>query len=632
MCGVAGWLGRPLEGREAAERMAQRLAHRGPDARAVREWPNATLVHTRLAIIDLSPAGDQPMPNEDGTVWVVFNGEIYNHRELRRDLEARGHCFRGRSDTEVLPHLYEEEGAELVRRLRGMFAFAIYDAKRQKLLLARDRFGIKPIFYAPGEEQLLFASELNALREAPGLDLATDAQAMRDFMGLGYVPAPQTWFRGVRALEPGHVLEAALGEDRRITWATRAYHVWTIAPDPSLELDQVVDRADALVDAAVQRQLESDVPMGALLSGGIDSSLVSMFAQRSLPDGLRTFNVRFPDGAYDETWAALAVARHIGSHHTTLDFLGREGTWDEVVDLLRHAGQPFADTSLFAVRAVCALMRGHVTVALSGDGGDENFGGYDLYWRIARIARAQRLPGPVWKGAAAGAGLLTRGGLVRPSLAGRLAELTGADDTAVVQSMFTWLGEVEHERLCAPIEGLPLRRLFERQWAHDLPRAASRLECLSSYATEANVRLALANDFLFKVDAASMSASLEVRVPMLDEDLTAFGLTLPHRLKVEGRTCKRVLRGVAARRLPASVAEKPKHGFAVPVDLWVDGEFRERLRERLLGPATRLRDILREDVYRPWVEAFCDARPLPGLSRQGLYQRALLLGAMDLWL
>ncbi|HEX2055215.1 MAG TPA: asparagine synthase C-terminal domain-containing protein, partial [Nitrospiraceae bacterium] len=402
-------------------------------------------------------------------------------------------------------------------------------------------------------------------------------------------------------------------------------------PDPEMSWTDAVDQADDLISKAVRRQLESDVPLGALLSGGIDSSLVSAAARKAGGESLTTYNVRFSDQDYDETWAALAVARHIGTAHTTLDMDSIRGTWDHVTGLLRHAGQPFADTSLFAAHAVCRLMRQHVTVALSGDGGDESFGGYNMYWQIARIARVQRLPEILLKGIRASLAIAAQAGAVPARLSHRLKEFEGADDVAVSQNLFSWIREDEHRRLCRDeLKALPLRRLFEPRLEMALPKGADRLERLSALVTEANIRVILPNDFLFKVDTASMREGLEVRVPMLDEDLFAFGLSLPHRFKVTGRTCKKVLRAVAERRLPPAVARKPKQGFAIPVDTWVDEEFKDRLKTTLLGPSSRLPDFFNPAVYRPVIEAFCHGCPNPSLSRQGLYQRVIMLLSLQL--
>jgi len=397
-----------------------------------------------------------------------------------------------------------------------------------------------------------------------------------------------------------------------------------------MTLAQAEDRTAELLMAAVRPQMESDVPLGALLSGGIDSSLVSVVAQAALSDQLRTFNVRFAEQEYDETWAATAVAQHIGSRHETLDMDDIPGSWDYITGLLLHAGQPFADTSLFAVNAVCRLMRQHVTVVLSGDGGDEGFGGYDLYWRMARIIRYQIFPIPVWYGAAVALALLARLAVVPERFPQRLRELAGADDTSVMHNLLCWVREHEHRRLCWDRDVLPVRRLFEPQWEHYLLPRASRLERLSAHATEIYTRLGLPNDFLFKVDTASMRESLEVRVPMLDEELFAFGLSLPHSLKVQGRMCKQVLRAVAKSWLPPTVASKPKRGFAIPVDSWVNTDFKMRLREALLGPSSRLPEFFRLEVYRPMVEALCEGRSYPGISREGLYQRAIMLLSVHL--
>ena len=568
------------------------------------------------------------MANEDGSIWTVFNGEIYNHRELRHELEAKGHHFRGRSDTEILPHLYQEYGADSVHLLRGMFAFAIYDTGTNRLLLARDRFGIKPLFYAPGHERLAFASELNALRLVPEIDLEPDPQAVYDFAALFYIPAPETFFKGIRALEPGQLLEAKW-ESGNLEWKTRGYHSWSLAPNPALTLDLAVEQAEDLIQIAVGRQMESDVPLGSLLSGGIDSSLVSSAAQTSSSGNLRTFNVRFPDVDFDETWAALAVAEHIKSQHETLAIQSAEGTWESITSLLRHAGQPFADTSIFAVNAVCQQMKQHVVVALSGDGGDEAFGGYDFYWQIEWIARWQNLPPWVWRGAAAALQVPVQLRVIPERLLQRFREVCGADNTTVVETLSRWTREGEHRRLCRGHGLLPVRRHFEQQWDHSLPKQASRVEGLSALMTEVNFRLTLPNDYLFKVDIASMKESIEIRVPMLDEDLVEFGLTLPHRLKVHNRTGKRVLRKVAARNLPAEVATKKKLGFRFPIDRWVDDSFRKRLQEALIGKTSPLPDFFHPETYRPWVEAFCAGQQHPELSRWGLYQRIIMLLAIQ---
>ncbi len=625
MCGIGGWIGHMDGGATIAASMRQALHHRGPDSYGVRALASAFLVHTRLSIIDRSESGAQPLPNEEGTVWTVFNGEIYNHRELRSDLERKGHQFKGHSDSEVIPHLYEEFGAGFVDHLRGMFAIAIYDTRSRTLILARDRFGIKPLFYAATKSNLAFASELRALLHVPGIDKRPDRQAVCDYVSLFYIPAPETFYRGIRAVQAGEILEATLQGDE-VLWKTRQHWKGVIAPDQNMSMSEAVDRAETLIAAAVRRQLESEVPLGSLLSGGIDSSLVSVAAQRALSGKLSTFNVRFSDHLYDETGAALAVAKHIQSQHVTLNMDDGQGTWEHITGLLRHVGQPFADTSLFGVNAVSRVMRTHVTVALSGDGGDEAFGGYHQYWQLARISRMQRWPLLLKKCAAIGLRPLARLGLVPGHWPQRFSRLEEKGDSAIIHDLFSWVSEEEQRRLCIDFDKvLPVRRFFEPQWEHRLPCGALPVDKLSSLATEVNIRLTLPNDFLFKVDIASMKESLEIRVPMLDEELFDFGFTVPHHLKVKDRECKLVLRQIADRQLPSAVARKPKSGFGIPVDTWVANDFKVNLRESLLGSSSRLPEFFDPLAYKPIVEAFCEDRPCFGISRQGLYNRAIML-------
>lgn len=623
MCGIGGWLGETPGAEVAAQKMASQLRHRGPDGSAVRHFPEATLVHTRLAVVDLSPTGAQPMSDPSGSIWVVFNGEIYNHQQLRADLAHKGHQFRGRSDTEVIPALYREYGPGFVEKLRGMFAIALFDGQTRTLWLYRDRFGIKPLFFAPSRQRLAFCSEIAPLTELPGIDRAVDSQALYDFAALLYIPAPATVFRGIRALEPGQLLRASR-EDGELRWHVERHHVFAIAADPDLTLEQAIPRAEEWITQAVTRQLESDVPLGSLLSGGIDSSLVSAAAQRATGH-LKTFNVQFPDAAYDETWAALEVATRIGSDHETLAIEGAGGSWEEVTALLAHAGQPFADTSIFAVNAVCRRMRERVTVALSGDGGDEGFGGYIQFWQIGWLAAYQALPAMLRRGATTMMPLLARLGLARAHHPESFRLFSTRNDAHTARNLLSWIRESEHRRLCLAEDMLPVARHFERQWAHALPLAASPLERLSALFTEIWTRLILPNDYLFKVDTASMRESLEVRVPMLDEDLFAFGLTLTHRLKTKKQTCKLVLRHVAERQLGSSIAWKKKMGFGVPVDRWVDARFRSRLKDELLDPACRLSEHFSPTVYRPLVEAFAAQGSIPGISRDGLGQRVMML-------
>jgi len=628
MCGIAGWIGRLDVGEGSVEGLTRALRHRGPDSEGRKIWPEAALLHTRLSIIDLSPAGHQPMANEDDTVWIAFNGEIYNHRDMRARLEQGGHRFRGRSDAEVLPHLYEEHGQGMFQRLRGMFAVALYDTRNRTLLLGRDRFGIKPLFFAVVPGGLVFASEIGALRLFQGVDLSVDRQAVSDFAALNYVPAPMTIFRGIRCLEPGHVLSASY-DGSSVSWQVERYHQFHLVPDQGLTIEDAIDRTEELITAGVRSQLESDVPLGCLLSGGIDSSLVSAAAQKALPQALQTCNVQFSDPRYDETWAALAVARHIGSRHQTLPMERDAGTWEGVCALLGHCGQPFADTSVFAVHEICREMRKKVTVALCGDGGDEGFGGYYFHWKAERIASWLRWPGILLRAGSGLAVIPARLKLVSPGFPANLRGYVGAGDADIVQSLMTWLGRQQHRRLCRDRDLQPVGRHFQRRWERDPGPDTARVDDLSTLATEVNIRLVLPNDFLFKSDIASMRIGLELRVPMLDEDLFDFALSLPRGFKVKSRTGKIILRRIAERQLPREVAVKGKMGFGVPVDRWVDADFRRRLGRLLLGPNSVLPEFYDPKEYGPWIQAFVQGRQHPELDRMVLYNCAIMLLAMQ---
>jgi asparagine synthase (glutamine-hydrolysing) len=609
------------------------LEHRGPDGSGHFQDANCELVHRRLAIIDLTPTGHQPMPNEDGNVQVVFNGEIYNHVDLRRDLEARGHRFRGTSDTEVLAHLYEEEGPELAGRLRGMFAFAIYDRRARLLLLARDRYGIKPLYYARPDQGLLFASEIKAILAARSIRPEIDRQACYDYIGLGYVPEPASGFAGVRVLPKGTTLiVSSRGEVHKAAPALRP------EPQRSLGLDEAVESVQTALLSAVREQARADVPVAALLSGGIDSSLVVAALCRATSSSPFTFNVRFPESGFDETRMAQAVAQKYGTRHRTIEIAEAVLAPDSVAALLRHFDQPFADSSLIPTYAVCrAIRESGIVCTLSGDGGDEAFGGYASFWRLNLVHRLQRLPGPIRS-------LLERAGhLLEPithdvgrQLA-KIVHLAGAanEDTArLIAGFYNYLTETQKEQLVhreARAALLPAYRLF----GAFQPAGVRDLETLSARLTEAIFADSLPADMLRKVDMMSMRAKIEVRVPMLDDTVVRHGLRLPHRMKTDGHDGKLVLRAIASRWLPPEVAAHRKQGFSIPLDRMVGPGFHEMLAQMLLSPEARIRTFLDTRLVDFWLRWFRDAsegRRAGPHSRGGLYQRIFILLALEIWL
>ena len=635
MCGLAGRFNpyglAPAPGWGA--RAAALLAHRGPDGSGHYADEQCELVHRRLALIDLSPTGAQPMTNETGTVLVVFNGEIYNHVELRAGLTARGHRFRGTSDTEVLVHLYEERGAEMAEALRGIFAFAVYDIPARRLLLARDRFGVKPLFYARHDGQWVFASEIKAITALPGFQPTLDRQACFDFLGLGYVPEPATGFVEIHALPVATTLTIDTHGARFHT-----YHRLTVAPDPTLSLHGAADAVAERLLAAVAGQSRADVPVAALLSGGIDSSLVVAAHQRAAGPGVRTFSVRFPDQAHDESAAAHAVARHCGTEHQTVELEPRAITPDAVFDLFAHFDQPFADTSLIPTYWISAAIRERgIICTLSGDGGDEAFGGYQSFWRANRLARL--MAWPAWARATlgtAGRALapVTRDWGRRVAKAAALARAGRDDSAAVLAGLANYLTEEQKAQLVAA----PAREGLEpvATWFNGFhPAAAPDLDELSRRMTHSMFAVSLPSDMLRKVDMMSMRASIEVRVPLLDEDLVALGTALPHTLKTDGHTGKRVLRAVAARWLPPAVAAHPKHGFSIPLDVMAPQGLHDAVGDLLLGTGARTRHAFDGPLVSTWLDRFRRARAGArggAISRGGLYQRVFTLVALELWM
>lgn len=634
MCGLAGRfhpVALPPDPRWPV-RVDALLAHRGPDGRGHYADARCELVHRRLALVDLSATGSQPMPNEDGSIQVVFNGEIYNHRELRAGLRSRGHQFRGSSDTEVLVHLYEEHGPDMAAHLRGMFAFAILDRPRNRVLLARDRFGIKPLFYAAHNGQWIFASEMKAILAVQGFRPELDRQACYDFLGLSYVPEPATGFANIAAVPKGTTLLLSDRGARAATFATI-----TPRPDPSVSRARLGDSAAERLLDAVSRQAVADVPVAALLSGGIDSSLVVAAYARSSERPITTFNVGFPDRAHDETAMAVATAKRYGTSHETVHIDERDITADSVFALLRHFDQPFADPSLVPTyRVACAVRERGIICTLTGDGGDEAFGGYPEFWRAERLT--QLAAAPPWM-------LATAGSIARP-LAGwtqdrgrqaakavQLAQAGRTQSSALLAGLCSYLTEQEKEDLVRPSARLGLLSGYRHFGAAE--GGMAEMEALSGQLTARHFGVSLPSDMLRKVDMMSMLAGIEVRVPMLDEELVDLALSLPHRLKTDGRIGKLVLRDVARQWLPPEVASHPKHGFSIPLDVMVHADFHDALGDLLGGPDARTGAFLDRGLVADWLRQFRAAMHGSAggsVSREGLYLRVLMLVALELWM
>jgi asparagine synthase (glutamine-hydrolysing) len=581
MCGISGLfaLDGPLrpEMRAAIRPINSALAHRGPDGDGFFEDAVAALGHRRLAIIDVA-GGHQPMTNEDESCWIVFNGEIYNHRELRPILEARGHRFRTKSDTEVILHAYDEYGADCVEKLEGMFAFAIYDARRRELFIARDRLGKKPLFYTVLDDVFHFASELPALAHSPAWRGDLDLTGLEGYLSLGYFVAPATIFRGVHKLLPGHWLRVRDGRiETREYWDVREFDTDTRSPD---ELLSAIDRE---LRRAVHARLESEVPLGAFLSGGIDSGLVVSYMAEALGDRLVTTSVGFGEAEHNELDAARLVATAFASRHHE-HVIAPE--LDEVMeDITAHLGEPMADSSAIPTWYVSRAARQHVTVALSGDGGDETFAGYDFrYVPHAMEAGARAwMPSPLAPAAGwVGARWPRNPRLPKALRAGTLLENLSRDPAAAYYFDLAFLKPADARRL--------LGQSPDRDPSSSPVYAAVTepyRRCPSTDAVQraeyADLKVYLPNDPLVKVDRMSMAHSLEVRSPLLDHRLVELAFRIPASRKQVGRQGKVLLRELAKRRLPAGLWQLPKRGFTVPIGDWIAGPYADRVREGVLA-------------------------------------------------
>lgn len=590
MCGVAGIVSVTPPDPEVVRAMCDLIVHRGPDGEGLHSDAQAALGMRRLAIIDVA-GGDQPVYNEDRSVVAVFNGEIYNFAELRTDLRNQGHRFRTNSDSECLVHLYEEYGDDLVHRLRGMFAFALWDAKERRLLLARDRVGKKPLYYRHAGDSLAFASELKALGALPGLSRDLDLVALHHYLTYQYVPAPWSIQRGVRKLPPGHLLS---WQDGRVS--VRRYWALDYTPGPEIGEQEALERTRELLLDATRVRMIAERPLGAFLSGGIDSSAVVAAMARLSAEPVKTFSVGFEDARYDEREHAGAVARRYGTDHHEL--VVGPSALAALPTLTWHFDEPFADSSAIPSFFVAQLSRRHVTVALNGDGGDEAFGGYARY---ALMARAGRLRIPVGARPVLGrlGGSLVQGGPVgsRRRRAGHALQLLGQPphrQYARLMSYFT--PEQKHalytDWMREELAGTDSYELLDQ--AFDASHAADPLNRLM----DVDVNTYLPGDLLVKVDITTMANSLEGRSPFLDHRLMEWAAGLPAGLKVRGGTTKYLLKKALEDWLPFDLLHRPKQGFGIPLGDWLRTDLRDLAWDVLTDRTASSRGLFRPEAVR----------------------------------
>lgn len=605
--------------------MCAAIEHRGPDSRGIFLDSEVGLGIQRLRVVDLV-TGDQPIFNEDGSTVVVMNGEIYNFRELRRALIGRGHQFKTDGDTEVIVHLYEEQGVDCVRHLHGMFAFALWDRRRRRLLVARDRIGKKPLFYAVRDGGVTFSSELRSLLQAGGPPEEVDPRAVDAFLTFGYVPAPLSIFTGVRKLPPAHILVV---EDGRAT----VERYWRLDYSRKLEVGdprELIEPIRQHLRAATQRRMIADVPLGAFLSGGIDSSAVVAAMAEASSAPVKTFSIGFETEAYDELQHARRVADLFGTDHH--EFVVRPDAMEMVPKIVRQYGEPFADASAIPSFYLAELTRSEVTVALNGDGGDEAFGGYTRYVSNRLGARLDRLPRSVRELLAAQAGRLGGGDLTSMgNKARRLLEGLPLGPAGRYERYMSWIDADLRAQLYSDDFAAHVRRETDPGVITGPWNQASGKDVLD-VMLEVDVLSYLPGDLITKIDIATMAYALEARSPLLDHELMEFAASIPADLKVRGREKKWIFREALRGWIPDDILDRPKQGFSVPIGEWFRNDLRELVHEVLLDPHTLGRGYFRADTVTSMLArhdagADSETKPLWALFVFELWQRESLDGS-----
>lgn len=577
MCGIAGYtkLDHPVEPGRIREILGL-IRHRGPDGLGFHESEVAALGNTRLSIIDLEH-GDQPMFSPDGNTVIVHNGEIYNYRELRRELEERGHVFRTSSDTEVALHAFLEWDTRCFGRLRGMFAIALWDERRRRLVLVRDRMGIKPLYIFHHGRDLYFGSEVKTILHHPEVDRRLDRNGLGYYLALNWVPAPYTLVEGVEKLMPGELLEWENGSIRReFYWQLR------LRPEPKLALEEAKEELDRLLRLSLREHLIADVPVGVWASGGLDSSTVLHYAAQEAA-GLHTFSISFRGYSHDESEYFRTVARHYGTNHTEFDLNPEENLAETIEQISHYSDEPSADAGALPVWYLSRMTRQHVKVALSGEGGDELFGGYLTYRADALAARARRFPAWMRRAALACARLLPVSD-EKISFEYKLKRFLEGTLLDANDAHFYWNGAFDEETRRALYDAARHPRPGELM--HTLPTEAFLGGELNRYLW-VDQKYYLPDDILYKCDRMSMAHSLEVRPPFLDHRIVEFAGRLPEDLKVRGPVLKFVLRELMRGKLPPAVLERPKEGFDIPAHRWFRGPLRPLAEEVLSADNVR---------------------------------------------
>lgn len=597
MCGICGKVYHAVDkkaDKALIKKMSSVLTHRGPDDEGFYIKDNVGLAHKRLSIIDLTSAGHQPMSNEDGSIWIVFNGEIYNFLDLRDELIKKGHCFTSKTDTETIIHLYEEKGVECVHDLRGMFAFAIWDENKKRLLIARDRAGKKPLVYYQNDEGLLFASEIKSLLMDPSIKKDVDYNALHHFLTYQYTPSPLTSFAGIKKLPPAHILIYERGNI-----VLKRY--WNLSYQKKLELPSLKDYGEKFRDVfqeAVRIRLRSDVPLGAFLSGGIDSSLVVAVMSGLMNQPVKTFSIGFEEESYDETKYARIIAKKYKTDHH--EFVVKPDAIDILPKLVWHYNEPFADSSAIPTYYVSKMTRDYVTVALNGDGGDESFAGYERYLADKLADYYRFVPNFLRERIIRKAVDLLPYSTNRRSFLRRLKRFVKGISEIPERRYVRWICFFDNE----------MKNELYTSSFKELTKGIDSVDLTVNWYKKADaekfidktlfvdVMSYLPEDLLVKVDIASMANSLEARSPFLDHKVMEFAASLPADLKLRGMETKYLLKHTLSDIVPKEILHRKKMGFGVPIDVWFRNDLKEMAYDLLLDKKCTERGYFKKEVVK----------------------------------
>jgi asparagine synthase (glutamine-hydrolysing) len=610
MCGIAGIISfNTMPDQSVLHNMSEAITHRGPDDSGIKYFSNVALAHRRLAIIDLGN-GQQPLCNEDGTVWIIFNGEIYNHLELRRKLEKRHHQFKTNCDTEVIVHLYEEYGTECINQLDGMFALAIYDEKSARLLLSRDRLGQKPLFYFITDKTIAFASELSALKQHPEMPRILNNQALHDYFSLQYIPAPHTIYHNVFKLPPAHSMIINTTDGTR---QLEQYWQLDFSRKTKLSFPDTEERLRELLTSAVKKRLMSDVPYGAFLSGGLDSTIITALMGQLCDHPVKTFTIGFKEQLYDERSYAMQASRAISKsarypldHHIKTV---NPDDFDLLKKLVQHYGEPYSDASMLPTFMLSEFTRQQITVVLSGDGADEMFAGYERYLVMKYAAWLDRIPTGMRKTACKILSSMLPAKIEERSRSGR------------AQRLLSVIADNPEDRYFNIINRFPesLKQQLYGDWfkdssfyatgqvinsIRDCATASNKVEQL----LETDIQSYLPGDILTKVDIASMACSLELRSPFMDHELVEFAASLPFNYKQRGKSRKHILKSAFSDLIPDELRNRGKKGFGVPVATWFRGPWQERLRSHLLDGQAVKTGFFNRQSTEELINSHCTAK------------------------